>query len=371
MSNDLRAVVTADIRQFVSSMNAVGLSANAAASASVTAFLAITAAVVGLDKAGINAAKSYEELSLALKFATGNARLANEEFATLVKFADETPFDTSDLIKYAVQLRNVTDNAFGTAEQIKNMAGALAAAQTLGRKTELVNSIGRIISAFQVGSGAIGRYTRTLRNSTKFSSEAAKQLKFLAKNGGTAEQAIEMLNKEFSKTKGNVKELARSTKGLESTLRSVSELTLAQLGSGGQSEYNELLQVTIDKLRELRDTDAFSELGNSLGRFNQILADTADSSSLEGILVIVRSITDAITVLIGAVQLLNEATPSLNFGSIKGFINNFRPNDKAFDTTTEKVASEGLEVLRELKVISSYDARVANTMDPEKTAETK
>jgi len=306
MANQLKAVVTADIRQFTRSMLLVGNAADAASVAAVAAFAAVIASVVALDKAGIEAAATYEELALALKFATGDAKLANDEFAKLVDFADRTPFDTSDLIKYSVQLRNVTENAFGTAEQIKTMAGALAVAKTLGRDKTFVNSVGRIISAFQTGSGAISRYLRTLRNSSKFSAAAAIELKELAKRGGGAAAAIEIMNKEFSKSKGNVAELAASTKGLQSTLRSVAEITLAGLGSKGLDEYKSLLVSITEQLREIRETEAFDKLGGSLERFNATLTEISKSGGFQLFLTMVEMIVDAVTVLVAALKILSE-----------------------------------------------------------------
>lgn len=309
MANQLKAVVTADIRQFVSAMRMVSASSATAAGASVAAFTAVIAVVTAMDKAAINAAKSYESLALALRFAIGDASKASSEFEKLAVLSDRTPFDQTELVKWSIQLRNVTGNLVGTSAQIELMAGALTKAKQSGVGAQsFVNSLGRVISGFQLGGVGLKRFIRTLQKTGAVLPETSKALLELARQGGGAHQAIAILEKDFLKSQGAALLASQTAEGLESTLKSVFTRTLAQLGTQGLMEYKEILVDIIQKLIKIRDTDAFKGLGESIGALNSTLNDIAGSGSLETIVKGLTLITNALNAILTAGRLINELT---------------------------------------------------------------
>jgi hypothetical protein len=360
-------------------MRAVGLSANAASIAAVSSFAAIVVAVANLDKSAVNAAKKYETLGLAFRFAAKEGENVAKEFSDLVEFADRTPFETDKLVRYSIQLRNVTSGLFGTTEQIKEMSGALAKAQMLGKDEAFINSLGRIITAFQTGSGQIKRYTQTLLNSGAITVDTAKQIKELSKSGGTAQQVIKVLGQEFRRSKLAAFQFAQTAEGLESTLRSRREVSLAGLGNRDALENYKLILKELNSLMSaMRDTEAFKNLGQAIGDLNAEMFDLIKSDefkqSILDTMVLIRHLTNLITNLVGAYNTLKNVptpldihNPAAIFGKVKNFLGIGNVNE---DLATFKASMADQEA-KALKELVKSNNRTANTLDPEKTAEEK
>jgi len=332
MSNMLKAVVTADTRRFQAGMRRVslssakaakvskeemaslqgnldmiGMAATAVSAVAVAAFAAITASVVKLGKEAITAAKKYETLALAFKLSGGT----DKDFKDLIEFADRTPFEADKLAQYGTQLRNVTTGLYGTTQQMKQMAGALAKAQMLGKDQAFVNSLGRIISAFQTGSGQIKRYTQTLLNTGAISAKTAIDIKNLSKAGGSAADVIALLTKEFRKSQQAAWAFSQTAEGLESTLRSRKMFTLAGLGGDkALAAYKLVLKEISTILLGMRDTKAFKQVNEALEEFNAQLFFLIKSDDFKAfvldVLTIAAALTKAAAAIVAAVAALSR-----------------------------------------------------------------
>jgi len=286
-------------------MSTVGMSAQMASLAAVGAFAAIVGSVTALGKAANDAAKHYETLGLALRFATKNTAEANSEFEKLVAFADRTPFDTAELIQYSIQLRNVTDGLFGTAENIELMAGALAKAKVLGKDKTFINSVGQIINAFQIGSGRLKQYVRTLQTTGAISIDTALAIKKLKDSGGNAAGVIKILTKEFLRSRGAALAFSRTAEGLESTLLSRLELTLGAIGGGKTLEnYKNIVKVLSQLLVSVRGTDQFKDLQTSFALFSAEIFELVKSEGFQEWLLDVISLVSQLTKALGTLVLI-------------------------------------------------------------------
>ena len=187
----------------------------------------------------------------------------------------------------------------------------------MGLKTNFVaDVIG--VSGFQLGSPAIVKYIKTLKATGGINRQTAIELLRLAKSGGNASDAIEVLNENFRETMVDAKEAARSAEGLESTLGGVFYRTMSELGTEGLVEYKEILSELIGMLREIRDEDAFKELGSSLARFLSVLSDSLDSGVLAKLLRLLTIVVDTISVLTSVTSKLPKVTdmiPGSPFGT--------------------------------------------------------
>lgn len=381
MATQLRAVVSADVKRFVSGMSMVSASSVAAATAAIGAFAAVTTSIFEMNEQVIESSKEYETLALAMRFASKDATQARKEFERLVDFADRTPFDTKDLIKYSIQLRNVTSDAFGTAEQIENMAGALSKAQLLGKDKTFINSVGQIINAFQIGGGRLKLYIRTLQSTGAITTDTALKIKELSQSGGTAADAIELLEQEFKKSKDAADAFAKTTAGLESTLRSRFQKTIAELGQGGALDnYKKILEELNKIMVDIRDSAAFNELGRSLGLFNEEILKAIKSDEfkafIQDLILVVGFFVKQLAVLIKMLNMLGklDSIPT----SVEGLIPKSvgmrggglldRMQNKS--TSDSIVYSQAItqEQLKELRLNREVNARTANTIDPQKQA---
>lgn len=369
MANQLSAVVTADIRQFTRAMNTVGLSSAAASMAAIAAFAAVTKAVFDMNDAVLDAGKEYESLGLAMKFASENSAEAAKEFERIVKFADRTPFETDQLVRYSIQLKNVTSGLFGTAENIELMAGALAKAQLLGKDKAFINSLGRIISAFQTGSGQIKRYTQTLLNTGAISAKTAIAIKDLSKSGGTASDAIALLTSEFEKSRGAALEFAMTAEGLESTLKSRFKFSKAVLsGSEGLDNYKQVLIEINSIMQAIRSTEAFKELARSFGDLNAEILDLVKSDGFKRFLLeAIQWVTKLVNAVSALVKLLNISLSIKNFGkNLLPSVDIPRVNRDVEKDLARMAAAQGKQEREYLKDISNKTGVSANAFDPEK-----
>jgi len=380
MANQLKAVVTADIRQFASSMNAVGATSLAASTAAVAAFAAVTASLIKLDKSAIDAAKSYETLGLAFQFSYENAAIANKEFASLVKFADATPFDTEQLARYSIQLRNVTSGFIGATEDIKLMSGALAKAQLLGKDKQFVNSLGRIITAFQTGSGQIKRYTQTLLNTGAITTDTAIKIKSLSEAGAGATEVWKVLTAEFNRSRFAAYQFSQTAAGLESTLGSKKTLTLGSLaGEEGLEGYKLILGEVNTLLTSIRETEAFKELGDSFSLLNAEILSLIKSDDFKvfllDVLVITRHIVNAISAIVKGISVMQTSLRIVSGATTLGISEVVRAGigaDSIFtgnaDIATMKASAAGeqTELIRELVRPTKI---TANGINPEKQPE--
>jgi hypothetical protein len=357
-------------------MNTVGVTSAAASTAAVTAFAAVTASIIAMDRAVLEAAKNYESLGLAFKFAYGNAARANKEFQELVAFADRTPFETATLARYSLQLNNVTSGLFGATKHIELMSGALAKAQLLGKDKAFVNSLGRIISAFQTGSGQIKRYTQTLLNTGAITAQTAIKIKDLSRAGGSAADVIQVLTEEFKKSEKAAFDFSRTTEGLESTLKSKREISTAGLaGDGGLENYKLILGEINALLTGIRDTDAFKELASAFGDLNAEILDLIRTDGFKAFVVdtitLIRVLTRAVAALVKGLALLSTV-----YNSVPDMLRNPIGNVSNLLTGTGSVSSDITAINKSrksedtklLQGINSSVSRSANVLDPDRDA---
>lgn len=402
--NILRAVVTADVRRFVAGMKKVeiasakaagkskeeidqirdkfskmGLAASMASVAVVAAFAAILRGIIKLNKESIEAAKTYETLALAFKLTHENTKIANREFAKLIDFADRTPFRTEDLVKYSIQLRNVTSGLYGTTEQIEGMAGALAKAQMLGKDQTFINSLGRIISAFQTGSGRIKLYTQTLLNTGAISKDTAIRIKELSVQGASAQEVIKVLGVEFRKSNLAAYQFSQTLQGIQSTVDSRKQLTLASVaGEEGLNNYKLIMKEISELLVDIRDTDAFKELGESFSRLNaeifQMIKSDEFKQFLLDVMVITRRIVDAISAIVAGISFLNKSRRILEgvmtFGTSEVVRAGLGMDNIITGSEVSKMGNVREErQLKELQKLTKNTGNTAEVINPDKKAE--
>jgi hypothetical protein len=353
-------------------MDKVGATTNTISLAAVASFAAVGAAILKVNKSAIEAAKTYETLGLAFRFAAREGENVAAEFARLVDFADRTPFDTADLVRYSIQLKNVTSGLFGTVEQIELMAGALTKAKVLGKDKTFINSVGQIINAFQIGGGRLKLYIRTLQATGAISVKTALAIKELKNAGGSAADVIALLTKEFKSSQKAALEFSKTAEGLESTLKSRFDLTRAGLaGEEGLDNYKLILTEINALLKDIRSTESFKNLATAFGDLNAEILRLVKSDAFKVFLLDVLRVT---TMIVRAISAVIHAFRTI--AEIGSFTTKDAPRFTGIGASAPS-ASDEIERMNKsrqndermmLEKINKNVNRSASVLDPQKTA---
>jgi len=372
LSNQLRAVVTADVKRFVSSMDVVGGSAGAAASIAVAAFATITSAIITLDKAVINATKNYETLRIRLQLLSGNMKAGAREFEALKTFAENSAFATDKVISGYIRLRAVAGKKFAT-EHIENIAFA---SKVAGTSLEgMAARVGELVLRIRSGltGGLLARSLRTF--GTAFGEEATLDLVKMAQAGERSEVILDRVEMALGRLGKQAKvEFSNSIEGLEQQLDGLKTKVLADLGGGSEDTYKKALQEFIGIAQSLNKTNAFDELGKSLAFMNKEFAAIVATDDFRQFLLDVMIITAAIarsigliTKGIGFVKSVKVSEFAANPGSALGaaFVRGLMGGEVSADLARMN-ASRERAVADDAKKTANNTGVTANGIDPAK-----
>lgn len=316
-NNELKAVVTADIKQFTNAMSAVGLSASSAATAAIAAFAAIIASVVALEKVTLGAAKSYETLETRLKLLAGDLGKGAEEFKKIKKFAEESAFSTEEVIGAYIKLRAVAGVGFAT-KHIEDVAFASAVA---GENMETMASrVGELVLRIKSGlsGGLLAKSLRTF--GTAFGEEATLDLVKMAQAGEDSQVILAKVAEALGRLGESGKvEFGKTAEGLEKRLGGVITGGLAELGGAENLEtYKLILKEIIDLFSDLASTDVGKNLKESLGEFLATVLELIKSDGFKQFLIdaisFIKLLVDAVTILVKGLHAILYLTGKLPSG---------------------------------------------------------
>jgi len=237
----------------------------------------------------------------------------------------------------------------------------------LGKDKSFVNSLGRIISAFQTGSGQIKRYTQTLLNTGAITAETAIEIKSLSAEGGSAADVVALLTKEFKKSEQAAREFALSVEGLQSTLSSRFGITLAGVaGEKGLANYKLLLQEVNSILLGIRETKAFKVLGNEMEGLNAEIFDLVQSDEFKQFLLDITALAAVLarvlTGVIASIKVLRNMPGLGDAFNVVGALSRASGPDEIAKLNN---AAER-ERLKALKETAKNTGDSADTLNPER-----
>lgn len=371
MSNKLTAVVTANITQFKGAMGSIGGTAGAAASAVVVAFAAAAGAVTATAVASLAAAKSYETLQLRVQLLAGDMKKGAAEFKIIKKLAEESAFDTEELISAYLRLRT-TMGADLALEDIEDIAYI---AKVSGTNVEELSR--RLSEVFiKIKSGATGgELAETIRSMAMVFGEATPDIVKFVKSGADADAIINKMRETVKRLGPEAKKaFANSAEGLEATLKGAVQGKLASIGEGGggMEAYKEILKELI-KLSGEYDTE-LAMLSAAIGDLLQSILELVKTDEFkeflrDGITGLVL-LTDGFKNLIDWVKATIKITKALFDNSQWGMIiNAVNPGKSSYSAEeVQKAAKQSRAEEKQKKAQTEYLARTANTLDPSNEA---
>jgi hypothetical protein len=300
-NNELKAVVTADTKDFNSNMSKIGVTANVAAKSVTLAIGAATTALFSFAFASKEAAKQAESQRVQLIGLFRDVAKGTKEFDKLQKVADESALVTNDLIESYLALgREVgADTAAKDFADIMEDIG-FASKQGSGSMTDAATAIGRLIGRFEL-FGKIDQDTLdTLKRTSGVSNEFIKSLQKMDKATLTTNKLIAMTKKELQASAKVMKqEYANSVEGLEALLGGKLSQAFRTAGEDSDSYKNLLIALT-ELMDKVISSGVLEELGKELGKLFDELATLAKD---EGTLQYVKDLADAFILLSKGIKL--------------------------------------------------------------------
>lgn len=184
-------------------------------------------AVAGLGAAltvvvarGLAFSKQIETATVQFQAFTGSAGLAEQHIRDLTEFAASTPFQLPGILAASRMLKTFgADGVYGASTLRVIGDAAAGVSQPL---QDVSMWVGRMYTNLK-GGQPIGEATARLQEMGLLSGPALNALRGLAKEGGRADEAMQLLRDEFSKHEGGMKRLSETTAGLESTFADLSD----------------------------------------------------------------------------------------------------------------------------------------------------
>jgi len=185
--------------------------------------LLVTAAALKLTQfmqkavtVGVQWNSTIEQTQIALTTLLGDAEAAKKRIDELVDFAAFTPFELPEIIQVNRLLENMTKGALSSAEGMRLVGDAAAAAGTDLQGTAFW--IGRVYAGLSTGT-PVGEATLRLVELGLITGDLKIELDNLAKTAQGQEGTMAILERAFGKTSGAMELQSRTLKGLMSTLR--------------------------------------------------------------------------------------------------------------------------------------------------------
>lgn len=201
-----------------------GMLTSLAGLAGVTTGLAGMAAAIG-KSVSFNA--QLEQQAVAFKTLLGNADAATQRIKELTKFAAETPFELPEVVNASKVLQAMTNGAMAAGDGLRLVGDAAAAS---GRNLdETAMWIGRLYAGLQSGT-PVGEATLRLIEMGLISGTTARKLNELAQTGEGAGKAFGIIQENFGKFSGAMKDQSQTFNGLISTLKDAANIALADVG---------------------------------------------------------------------------------------------------------------------------------------------
>jgi hypothetical protein len=349
MSNELKAVVTADIRQFVRGMDRVGMTANAAKTASVAAFAAIVASIVAVEKSTIGAAASYETLRIRLQLLNGDMKKGAAEFEKIKKFAEESAFATDEVIDAYIRLRSVAGQSFAQ-EQIENIAFAAKVAGV--SLSTMATRLGQVVLRMKTGqTGAL--LGRTLMTLGPAFSDQTEELVRMARSGVDAEIILNKMREALNRVGDEGKDLfGGSAEGMKKQLGGLLTGGLSEIGGKPLVEYKKILRELLDMIGEMRGTEEFKELSDALALFLNQMGEIMKSDQFKKFIndmiiaftTLLNTINEGlwvITKLVAILDSLPAKSPSHGLlGLMRAGLNEISPEDSTVFKMTRNAGIE-------------------------------
>jgi len=295
MANKLKAVVSADIKQFMSSMNSVGLAASSASLAAVGAFAAVASGILAMTKETVDASKSFETLKIRLQLLAGDMKAGAEEFEFIRERAKRSSFETDKLIDAYVRLRATAGKEFA----LKNLDNISYAANVANVSlSTMASRVGELAIRIETGlSGALLK--KSLRTfATALGREGVLSLTKLVDAGASSAKILDKLQESLNRFGEAGREaFEESAEGLEDRLGGLVKDIFAKGGEGGGGaldSYKEILKAIINTLQELESSGALDELKNAISRVAEQIAEmTKDESFMSFLLSTIELVTAA------------------------------------------------------------------------------
>lgn len=297
MSNKLKAVVSADIKQFTSAMDKVGLTAGAASSVAVTAIASIAAALVGVTAASINAGKAFETQRVRLQLLVGDMAKGAQEFEIVRKMAAGMAFDTETVIDAYIKLRAATGKKFAldTIEALGN--ASFVAGENM---TTLADRFGDLVIKARTGGQGMKETVKSLK--AVFGEEGIKGILEAIDEGVAGEDLVALMSKALGRFgKKAAAEIAKTAKGKEDILGGLfKELLAGAADEGALENYKRILDSLIVFIGKLADSQAFKDFAKALGDLTGQIADLVADEAMQDYFL------SALAIITGMVQALNE-----------------------------------------------------------------
>lgn len=212
--------------------------------AGITTGLAGMAAAIG-KSVSFNA--QLEQQGVAFKTLLNNADAAAQRMKDLTKFAAETPFELPEVVNASKVLQAMTNGAMAAGDGLRLVGDAAAAS---GRNLdETAMWIGRLYAGLQSGT-PVGEATLRLIEMGLISGTTARKLNELAQTGEGAGKAFQIIQENFGRFSGSMKEQSQTFNGLWSTLKDTANMALADIGKPLFDTLKGALQAAIPAIEE-------------------------------------------------------------------------------------------------------------------------
>jgi hypothetical protein len=238
--------------------------------------------LVGIGKGFLSATTQVENLETQFKTLLGSADKAKDRLAELSEFASKTPFQLEEVAQASRVLETLTKGALSTGEGLRLVGDA--SATTGANFKELAVWVGRAYDGLQ-SNRPIGEATMRLQELGLVSGGTRTKIEQLQKQA-RGKEAWAVLEEELKKSSGGMEELSKTTTGLWSTTKDLTNAFFRSvdgiLASGGALK--KLLQTANEYLtvaNEVYEAEARTARLREQAEFSKVLVAIARRNKLE------------------------------------------------------------------------------------------
>lgn len=185
--------------------------------------------VKSLASAMVGGAAELQGYSTSWRVLLGSTAEAGKRMAELTRFADTTPFGLTEVMQASRNLQVFTNGTLATGDALRSIGDA--AALTQQRFQDVSFWVGRMYSSLQNGQ-PFGESAMRLQEMGILTGNTRAAMERLAKSGGSAADVYKLFGRDLDKFSGGMAEMAKTTKGLWSTLGDGVSRVLSTIGEG-------------------------------------------------------------------------------------------------------------------------------------------
>lgn len=224
------AAVRVSIQGTAASIAALAAGARTSFGIAAAGAAAATALMAGLSKASVGAAGKYETLSASFEVFLGSADAAKQRMKELAKFAQETPFELTEVASASRVLQSLTKGALATSKGLTLVGDAAASAGNSTNFEELAVTIGRVYNGLQSGSATIGYETGRLVELGLMAMETKEKLEAMQKAGEKGAGLWKLAETDLMRSAGMMARQAKTWEGKMSAFKDSVQGALRKVG---------------------------------------------------------------------------------------------------------------------------------------------